>query len=433
VATLEFETVSIGDVRVHVCSSEKFKTTALLAFIGQELKPEYVTKTALLPSVLQRGTASYPSTIDLRRKLDSFYGATLFGDVFKRGERHLIQIGMEIANERYLSEKESLLDEGINLFCEVLFSPVTEQGGFKSSYVEAEKKNLKQKIESLQDDKIRYASQRMVEEMCKGEPYALFNHGRTQDLPQIDAQNLYTYYQEVIQTCPIDFYCVGNVTADDVVKRLERQIGEELRQKRKTLTVGPVVHTVKEERTVIDRLNVKQGKLNLGCRTGVTIQDDEYPAMMMYNGIFGGFPHSKLFLNVREKASLAYYCSSRLESHKGLLIIQSGIEIANFERAVDIIKKQFEAMRQGEISDKEMDQTKATLSNQLKEQQDRSFELIHFHFNQSVLSGRKRNLEGLLHDLEQVRKEDIKRVAEKIQLETIYFLRDQEGNANAKN
>jgi predicted Zn-dependent peptidase len=434
VSTIQFETVSIGDVRVHVCSSEKFKTTALLAFIAQELKPEYVTKTALLPSVLQRGTASYPTTIELRRKLDSFYGATLFGDVFKRGERHLIQIGMEIANERYLSEKKSLLDEGINLFSEALFSPHLEQGGFKASYVEAEKKNLKQKIESLQDDKIRYASQRMVEEMCKGEPYALFNHGRIEDLPQIDAQNLYTYYQEVIQTCPIDIYCVGNVSADDVVKRLERNIGDSLRQRRKTLAVPSAVHSAaRKEKTVIDRLNVKQGKLNLGCRTNVTIQDDDYPALMMYNGIFGGFPHSKLFLNVREKASLAYYCSSRLESHKGLLIIQSGIEISNFEKAVDIIKKQLAAMQQGDISDKELDQTKATLSNQLKEQQDRSFELIHFHFNQSVLSGRERTLEALLHDLEQVRKEDITRVAEKIQLETIYFLRDQEGNANAKN
>jgi predicted Zn-dependent peptidase len=354
--------------------------------------------------------------------------------VFKRGERHLIQIGMEIANERYLSEKKSLLDEGINLFSEALFSPHLEQGGFKASYVEAEKKNLKQKIESLQDDKIRSASQRMVEEMCKGEPYALFNHGRIEDLPQIDAQNLYTYYQEVIQTCPIDIYCVGNVSADDVVKRLERNIGDSLRQRRKTLAVPSAVHSAaRKEKTVIDRLNVKQGKLNLGCRTNVTIQDDDYPALMMYNGIFGGFPHSKLFLNVREKASLAYYCSSRLESHKGLLIIQSGIEISNFEKAVDIIKKQLAAMQQGDISDKELDQTKATLSNQLKEQQDRSFELIHFHFNQSVLSGRERTLEALLHDLEQVRKEDITRVAEKIQLETIYFLRDQEGNANAKN
>jgi predicted Zn-dependent peptidase len=113
-------------------------------------------------------------------------------------------------------------------------------------------------------------------------------------------------------------------------------------------------------------------------------------------------------------------------------MIQSGIEIANFDKAVDIIKQQLAAMRQGEISDREIEQTKATLSNSLREQQDRSFDLIHFHY-QSVLSGKERKLEDLLHKIDQVGKEDIRKVAEKVQLDTIYFLRDQEGNADAKN
>jgi predicted Zn-dependent peptidase len=428
----QFETVSIGNVRVHVCASEKFKTTTFVAFIGQELSPEYVTKTALLPSVLQRGTVSFPSTIELKRKLDDLYGATLFGDVFKRGERHIIQMGMEIANEQYLREKVSLLNEGLTFFCEVLFAPLMENGGFKASYVQAEKKNLRQKIESLQDDKIRYAAHRMVEAMCKSEPYALFNHGRVEDLEQIDAKNLYTYYREVVETCPIDFYCVGNVSPDEVISIFEKRLGDLALSKRKTISIASVEHPVVEPKLVIERLDVKQGKLNMGCRTQISIQDPDYPALMMYNGILGGFPHSKLFMNVREKASLAYYCSSRLESHKGLLMIQSGIEIANFDKAVDIIKQQLAAMRQGEISDREIEQTKATLSNSLREQQDRSFDLIHFHY-QSVLSGKERKLEDLLHKIDQVGKEDIRKVAEKVQLDTIYFLRDQEGNADAKN
>jgi predicted Zn-dependent peptidase len=209
-------------------------------------------------------------------------------------------------------------------------------------------------------------------------------------------------------------------------------LGDLARSKRKTISIASVEHPVVEPKLVIERLDVKQGKLNMGCRTQISIQDPDYPALMMYNGILGGFPHSKLFMNVREKASLAYYCSSRLESHKGLLMIQSGIEIANFDKAVDIIKQQLAAMRQGEISDREIEQTKATLSNSLREQQDRSFDLIHFHY-QSVLSGKERKLEDLLHKIDQVGKEDIRKVAEKVQLDTIYFLRDQEGNADAKN
>ena len=159
-----------------------------MAFIQQELSPETVTKTALLPQVLQRGTQITRPPFPFVEKLDELYGAILFGDVFKRGERHIMQFGMELANEQYLKESPSLLAEGIRFFSEVLLNPVLENQAFKPSYVEAEKKNLKQKIESLKDDKMRYASQRVIESMCQGEPYALFNHGRLEDLPNIDPQ-----------------------------------------------------------------------------------------------------------------------------------------------------------------------------------------------------------------------------------------------------
>nr|WP_258567764.1 pitrilysin family protein [Paenactinomyces guangxiensis] len=266
--------------------------------------------------------------------------------------------------------------------------------------------------------------------MCEGEPFALFNHGRLEDIPAIDPKNLYTYYQEVMETAPIDFYCVGNVSVEEVVALLTKHFRTESAGNRKNIPVAPVTRSVQEVKVVIDRLNVKQGKLNMGCRTQISFQDPDYPALLMYNGILGGFPHSKLFMNVREKASLAYYASSRLESHKGLLTIQSGIEIGNYDQAVDIIKQQLEAMRNGEISDKELEQTKATLSNQFREQQDRPFDLVNFHYH-SVLSGTERRLDQLLEQINQVGKEDIQKVAEKVQLDTIYFLRDQGGNQDA--
>lgn len=426
----QFDTVSIGNIRVHVCTSEKFKTTTLAAFIQQELKPDLVTRTALLPQILQRGTVSYPTTIDFKRYLDHLYGAILFGDVFKRGERHILQFGMEVANERYLKETNSLLGEAIRFFTEVLFNPITENNGFKSSYLESEKNILKQRIESLPDDKIRYAAHRMTEEMCKGEPYALFNYGQLKDLPDINVENLHTYYQEVMKTCPIDFYCVGNVRTEEVVQLLQQHLTLDRSSERKKIPVASTSHSVQQIKIVEDHLDVNQGKLNMGCRTQISIKDDDYPALLMYNGVLGGFPHSKLFMNVREKESLAYYCSSRLESHKGLLSIQSGIEIANFERATEIIKQQLDVMKQGQINDKEIEQTKATLSNQFREQQDRSYELINYHYH-LVLSGKDRPVDQLLEEISNVSKQDIQRVAEKVELDTIYFLRDQGGASHA--
>jgi predicted Zn-dependent peptidase len=126
----------------------------------------------------------------------------------------------------------------------------------------------------------------------------------------------------------------------------------------------------------VEKLDVGQGKLNMGLRAHVTYADDQYPAALMYNGVLGGFPHSKLFIHVREKESLAYYASSRLDGHKGILTLQSGIEIQNYEKAVAIILKQLEAMEQGDISEKELSQTRAMISNHLREIQDSAFELF---------------------------------------------------------
>lgn len=431
----QFQTFTIRKLRVHVCPTKKFKTTTLVAFIQQDLTEKYVTKTALLPAVLQRATYSYPKTIDLKRKLDDLYGASLYGDVLKRGERHVIHFGMELANEQYLQRENNLLRSGLQLFTEMLFNPVLEGKGFKASYVQAEKKNLKQRIESLQDDKGRYAGQKMVEAMCDEESYSLFSHGRLEDIPSINANNLYTYYQEVMSTCPIDLYCVGNVDVDEVFSILKEATMSIpfLNLERKSIFIQSEIHNVDEVKVVIDELDVKQGKLNIGCRTNISLGDEAYPALLIYNGILGGFPHSKLFVNVREKESLAYYASSKLESHKGLLLIQSGIEIKNYERAVEIIREQLAALKKGKISEGELKQTKAMIGNQLREQQDRSVEMIHFHYQSVLANLRDWSVEKILKEIDLVGKNDIQQVAKQIQLDTIYFLRDKEKDADGKN
>jgi predicted Zn-dependent peptidase len=422
-----FQTVTLGSIRLHICPSDKFKTTTFSAFITTALQSDTVTQNALLPNVLTRGTSSYPTTVALRQKLNELYGAGSFGDVFKRGERQVIQFGMDLANETYLQGASSLMEEGVRLFCEMILDPFAENNQFQLAFVEAEKKNLKQRIESLQDDKIRYAAERCVQTMCEGEPYSLYTYGNADDIGAIDAKSLYSYYQQVLDHSPIDLYCVGDVNEEEVRALFAKYFDDKFQKAtRSEIPFAGGTHHVDKVKMAVDRLDVNQGKLNMGCRTQISIRDDAYPALLMYNGILGGFAHSKLFMNVREKESLAYYCSSSMESHKGLLFIQSGIEEKNLDRAIEIIKEQLAAMKNGEITDRELEQTKATLSNQLREGQDRAFELIGFHF-QSVLSGKHRTLEDLLQQINAITIEDIKRVAAKVELDTIYCLRGQEG------
>jgi predicted Zn-dependent peptidase len=194
----------------------------------------------------------------------------------------------------------------------------------------------------------------------------------------------------------------------------------------------PVSETSKiqevEENEVIEEQDVKQGKLNIGYRTNSTYRDDDYYALQVFNGIYGGFSHSKLFINVREKASLAYYAASRVESHKGLLMVMSGIEVQNYEQAVTIIREQMAAMKSGDFTDQEFEQTKAVIRNQLLETIDTAYGIVEIVYH-NVIAKKNRSFDEYLQGIEEVSKEDVVKVADKVELDTIYFLKGMGGNA----
>lgn len=428
VKEIQFETTSINHMDVHILRTQKFKTTSIVCMIEQELSEKYVTKTALLSMVLKRATQRFPDTKQLREHLDFLYGAIFDVDVVKKGERQILHIYMEVPNEKYLSEGGSLLEQALQFVGDVLARPYLENGTFAEKYVQAEKESLRKRIESLIDDKMKYANQRVTEEMCKGEPFALLANGRAEDLAGISSQDLFAYYQELISQNPIEIFVVGDVESTQVQQYIKNHLSVN-RSNVKTLSEVVQPKPIQSIREVEDRLDVSQAKLNIGCRTFITYKDDDYPALVVFNGILGGFPHSKLFVNVREKASLAYYAVSRLESNKGILMMMSGIDANNYQKAVTIIKEQLELMKKGSISEEEMSHTKATISNQYRELLDSARLMIDFTYN-GIVNKRKRSLEELLAAIEAITVEDIKRVAEKVQIDTIYLLRDNKGGAS---
>lgn len=418
-----FERGQLQRIRLHVLPTKRFKTFAISLFAGLSLEEATVTPVALIPFVLRRGTAKLPETITFREKLDDLYGAGFGFDVYKRGDSQIVQFRMDVINDEFVSSDTPLLAESLQFLGDVITDPLIDQNGFHQKYVDAEKTTLKKRLEAIVNDKIRYAAERCLEEMCADEPYRLHPLGKLAEIESITSSSLYDSYLQWLDNAALDLYVVGDTTLEEVTKLVASAF--KLKDGSPSAYSTPNIHhPVKEVKQVTERMEVSQGKLNLGLRTGVGYVDDAYPAALMYNGILGGYPHSKLFLNVREKESLAYYAASRLDGHKGLCTIQSGIEFANYERAVVIIKEQLESMRQGKLSELEMNQTKAMISNHLRELQDSAYEMIAYDFN-GVLTGKDRSAEQLLEQVQAVTAEDIVKVAEQVQLDTIYFLRDR--------
>ncbi|MED0824498.1 EF-P 5-aminopentanol modification-associated protein YfmF [Bacillus pacificus] len=420
---MEQQLHELGGLRVHIIPTDKYKTNTFVFRLKAPLNEETVTERALLPYVLQSATEKLPSVIRLRQYLEELYGSSLAVDVSKKGEDHIISIYVDIANEVYLHDAPPLFEKALSMLSDIVLHPATEGNGFLPSIVESEKRALLQRIEATYDDKMRYANERLIEEMCKVEPYRLSANGKKESVSSIINESLYQYYQKVLAEDEMDLYIIGDIS-ENAVDLVSKYFSISARPARER---NVLLHKRNnEEKEVVEKQELKQSKLHIGYRTFITYKDEDYFALQLFNGLFGGFSHSKLFVNVREKNSLAYYAASRFESHKGLLFVMSGIEAKNYEKAVEIIKEQMLAMQNGDFSEEEMHQTKSVIRNQILEAIDtpRGFVEMLYH---GIISDRTRPVEEWLTGIESVTKEEIVKVAKNIELDTIYFLQGTEG------
>lgn len=413
-------------IRLLFLPTKKFKTISLGLFIHQDLKAENAALNALLPSVLEQGCRLYPDYLTLQRELENLYGSELSSDIIKSGERHIIAFGLETAHERFLDGRKGLLNDALSILGSVVTDPLLEDGAFRKDYVAQEKNSLIKDIKALLNDKGSYAMERCLSTMCAGENYGVFKLGRIDDYAAIDPAGLYRYYRELLTHNPIDLYVIGDLEEAAVVEAAGSAFNFAGRKEPYAPAVASVDHPAGEPRFIAEEMVINQAKLVLGYRTNTAFDDPLHCALLVYSGVLGGFPHSKLFMKVREEASLAYYINTRLERHKGLMMITAGINHADYDQARQIINHQLEDMAEGRITAAELDNTKRGLVNQLLSRQDSPTQLVAFHLD-GVVGNRNYSFDELIAGIEAVGREEIRAVAARVKADTTYLLKPREG------
>ncbi|WP_249712239.1 EF-P 5-aminopentanol modification-associated protein YfmF [Bacillus cereus] len=407
-------------LQLHLCNTDKFKTISIMLMIKAPLQEDLTTARALIPYILNGGSINYPNRKLLKQKLDEMYGATLSTDILKKGENQIIAFRMELPADKFLNVPNSLLKSSLDLLHEVVYSPLLENGVFNSAIVEQEKRSLKHRLASVYNEKMLYANIRLIEEMFKGEPYQLSVFGREEDIASLNAASIYQVYEELLQNACFDLFIVGTLNENEI-KLMVQDVFSEQHDTKLIKTISSDRKAVNGVKIIQDKMDVKQGKLLLGYRTFSTIQDEDYEATRVANAIFGRFPSSKLFVNLREKESLAYFVLSQIESNKGILTTMAGIDFDNYERAIEIMRKQEYAMKEGDFTDAEVEQGKAMLINLFLEAYDTPLGIMDISI-QAVDSGLSNKINDQIKRIRMVSKSDVIRAADKWELDTIYFL-----------
>ena len=384
---------------------------------------EDVTKNSLLSAVLRRGSKNMPTLAQISQEMEEMYGASFDCGLDKTGDNHILKFYIETINDKFLPQNnENILKKSIDKLLEIVFNPLVENDAFKEEYVKQEKENIKRIIEGKADNKARYAFDRCIEEMYKDKPYGLYKYGYIEELNSITAQSLYYYYKKMISECKIDIFVSGDINdATQIIEQNENI--QKLQQREPNYKINQIEAKEKvEEKEIKEEMDVVQGKIVIGLDLHLDNEEQKYSAMM-YNAILGGTANSKMFQEVREKASLAYSASSSYIRYKSNIFIKCGIEIKNYDKAMEIIRKQLEDMKNGVFTDEDIENAKKGIISGIKSIDDEQDTEITYFFGQE-LTNSKTSLEQYIEKIEKVTKQDIVDIANSISVNTVYFLKD---------
>ena len=412
-------------INLHTIKTDIFKTNLVAVFLTTNLSRENVTKDALIPAILRRGTQKFPTQEDLSKALENMYGASFDCGIEKTGDNHVFKFYLEALNDNYIENQEDLIGKTINALLEIVLNPYLEEKKFKKEYLESEKNKIKQIIEAKIDNKDLYALTRCTEEMFKGKPYSLYKYGYIEDLEKITLDEIYNYYLKLLNTCKIDVFVSGNINEDKVIKIVgENENILKLSEREPSFSINNEKTESKEKKEIKkfeEKMNINQGKLVIGADINVNDENTRFSALL-YNTILGDSANSKLFQNVREKEHLAYTARSGYIKTKNCIFIRAGIEIENYEKAIKVIKEQIEDMKNGNFTDVDIQNAKKYIISSIDSIQEEQDTEITYYLGQE-LSDQFLTPEEYRKKIENVSKEEIVEIAKNVSLNTIFFLR----------
>ena len=413
-------------VRLTAVRTAKFKSSVLAVRLLTPLSAETAALGALTSAVLRRGTADHPDMESLSAALDELYGGSLEPSVRKKGETQCVGFTASFLDDAYALEGESILEPAAALLAEVLLRPYTRDGAFCPDYTRQEQDNLTDRIRAQVNDKRQYAQLRVVAEMCREEPFGVDKLGEEAAVAAITPRSLWDYYQKLLSEAQVELYYCGSAELERV-KAAFAPLAEGLPEggARPGALRPAKGRAPAAPRRVEEALDVTQGKLVMGFRTGCDAWDETYPAMAVANAVYGGTTTSKLFMNVRERLSLCYYASSGLMKYKDVMLVSSGVEFDKAAQAEEEILAQLDNCKAGRFSDDELEWARRSAVNTLRSALDSQSQLEDYWLGQAA-AGLEEGPEALAERIEAVTREQVVAAANQLELDTVYFLKGRD-------
>ena len=406
-------------VRLHFIQSEKFKTNKIRVRFSAPMSKETVAGRVLTASMLETVNAVYPTSQAFRERLANLYGADYSTSLSRRGLVHYLDINLSFVRDKFLSRKNVLTDAMLDFLKASLFSPLVSQGAFDESAFEIEKKNILNDLEAEIENHFYHAHRELDKLFYEEEEMQMPRVGTIELIQKETAASSFAAFQQMLQENQIDFFFIGDFNEVAVREKIQ-SFNFAPRQQELQLVYQQEYSNVLREG--LEQKDVHQSIIELAYHFPIQYGESEHLPLVVLNALLGGFAHSKLFVNLREKEGLAYTISSNFDIFSGMMRIYAGIDSSNRTRTVALINRQIVDLKRGNFSQEELNQTKKMLRNSVLLAQDRQNTILERAYMASVLGKKFLSLEAWLEALEQVHKDDIIKAAGQLKLQAIYFM-----------
>lgn len=400
---------------------DKFKTSFISFSIFSPLDNKYVSANALLSSLLAHSCKKLPKLSDISKKLENLYGASIHPSVTKLGGSQVISLCATGLNSKYsLDDKNNIL-ELTDILCDMIFDPDISNNKFNNiENFNQEKRQLIEDINSELNNKKAYAKKRCTEIMCADQKFSINSLGTVEQAENLTPEFVFQAWQKLLSESRIEIIITGSISCEQIINEFEKRFSK-ITRKNIVSCDTEIIKKSSDIKNHVEYMDLTQSKLVMGFRTEISVSDLDVYAMIVINCLYGGGAQSKLFLNVREKQSLCYYCSSKYNKHKAIILVESGVEHDNIDKAKQGILEQLKEIQIGNFTDSELQEIKLYISQSLKHTKD-SLESLNTWYLSQVFSDTKETPDEVIEKINQVSREKIIEISNKISLDTVYVL-----------
>ena len=417
---MEYIKKDLGSYNLHFIKTKKFKTVTVRVVFHTPIIKEEITMRNLVTDILIQSSKKYPTRRDLTMKAEDLYAAEISTNTQRLGNYIFTSFILEVLNDKYTEPGN--LEEALSFLKEIIYSPRVneEKKGFARDSFELVTHNAKVALDSMKEDPNGYCAIRMLEAYQQDSPTSYRMIGYEEDLEIVTEENLYQYYQNMIDKDYVDIFVVGNFETKDMLSLIKNTFKFVKVKKRKEPYQLKCPKLRKRRKLAKETISNNQSKLAIACPSnGLTEEERDY-AVVLGNIIFGGGADSKLFQEVREKNSLCYTIHSTFRKLDDLLIIQAGIDSTNYKKTVDLITKNLLNMKKGKFTEEDMDKAKEFYITSAEEMEETPSRIITEYLYESIIG--LEPLKERVEKIKKVSKSQIVKAMKKINIDTIFLL-----------